>query len=310
MAEMDLEMINLSTQVANIQLENPLISASGILGETGKSLLKLAEGGAAAVTTKSITLEPRPGHPNPTIVELDYGLINSMGLPNPGIKNYMPELDDLREHEVIVIGSIYGNEPREFAELAQLMSGTVYAIELNLSCPNIEGYGTEIGSIPQNVADIVSAVCSSISIPVFAKLTPNTTDIVSLAKAAVNAGCAALVAINTVRGVAINPEIGRLILAKGIGGYSGPGIKPIGLRCVYELARADLGVPIIGVGGINTGKDVIEYLMAGATAVQTGTAVHRRGFTVFRTIVDEMKSFMAQYEFTRVKDLIGLASQP
>jgi dihydroorotate dehydrogenase (NAD+) catalytic subunit len=301
-------MVDLSTEVAGLKLKNPTILASGILGETGKTLERVVRGGAAAVTTKSIGVEPRPGHINPTIVELDYGLLNAMGLPNPGIEEYKEELSKIISYGIPVLGSIFGKDADEFSQLAGVMADVgISALELNLSCPHTGGYGAELGSDPDMVKSITTTVKSTISIPLFVKLTPNTSDIVSLGRAAVDGGSDALVAINTVKGLALEPDLGLPILSNKIGGYSGPGIKPIGLRCVFELGGAELGIPIIGVGGITNGRDVVEYLMAGASAVQIGTAVYSHGITVFNKIITELEEFMKKNNYGSISQLTGLA---
>lgn len=301
-------MVDLTTDVAGIKLINPTILASGILGETGKSLEKVINLGTAAVTTKSIGLEPKEGHMNPTIVELEFGLLNAMGLPNPGIEGYKEELDLIVKLNKPVFGSIFGKDESEFVKLAEIMEDIgVDAIELNLSCPHASGYGSEIGSNPAMVNTITKTVKSSVSIPVFVKLTPNTSDIVSLGRAAISGGCDALVAINTMKAMAISAELAIPILSNKFGGYSGPGIKPIGLRCVYELVKADQNVPIIGVGGINNGTDLVEYLMAGASAVQIGTAIYYHGESTFRNILTELKEFMEKNGYSTLKEIIGLA---
>ena len=300
--------MDLSTEVGGIKLRNPLILASGILGETGKTLARIIEEGAGAVTTKSIGLEPRAGHANPTLVELDYGLLNAMGLPNPGIEGYKEELETVLDTVVPVIGSIFGKNEVEFAKLAMAMADLgVSAIELNISCPHAEGYGAEIGGDPKMVQKITKAVKESVNVPVFVKLTPNTADIVALGSAAVAGGCDALVAINTVKGMALSPELGKPILSNKFGGYSGPGIKPIGLRCVYELALANMDVQIIGVGGITSGKDVVEYLMAGASAVQIGTAIYSHGVSAFSKINSELEEFMEKHNYNSINEMVGLA---
>ena len=301
-------MVELSIELAGLKLRNPTILASGILGETGKTLLRIIHAGAGAVTTKSIGLEPRVGHDNPTIVELDCGLLNAMGLPNPGIEDFSNELKVVVASGVPVVGSIFGKDAEEFAKLASLMADVgVHALELNLSCPHAEGYGAELGSDPKRVQEITAAVRAAVTIPVFVKLTPNTSDIVLLGRAAVAGGCAGLVAINTVKGMAINADVAKPVLSNKFGGYSGPGIKPIGLRCVFELSNADLGVPLIGVGGITTGRDIAEYIMAGASAVQVGTAVYYHGISVFEKIVKELETFMQDNGYTSIKDMVGLA---
>jgi dihydroorotate dehydrogenase (NAD+) catalytic subunit len=301
-------MADLSTYISGLKLKNPIILASGILGETGKTLERVLKSGAAAVTTKSIGLKPRHGHKNPTIVELDHGLLNAMGLPNPGIDEYQKELKHISTQSLPVFGSIFGKNAEEFSALANTMEESgVAAVELNLSCPHASGYGSELGCDPKIVKDITKAVKDSVSIPIFVKLTPNTSDITLLGEAAYAGNCDALVAINTVKGMAISTELGRPVLSNRFGGYSGPGIKPIGLRCVYELAQKLPEMPIVGVGGILSATDMLEYLMAGATAVQIGIAVYREGVEVFNKINNDLEKFMDGHGYNSISDLIGIA---
>ncbi len=301
-------MPTLETMVSGLKLENPIILASGILGETGKSLERVLNSGAAAVTTKSIGLEPRMGHPNPTIAELDYGLLNAMGLPNPGVDHYLSEIKPILDSKLIVFGSIFGKDHSEFSKLAIKMANAgINALELNLSCPHAKGYGAELGADPKLVFEVTKAVKDAVKIPVFVKLTPNTSDIVSLGRAAVQGGADALVAINTVKSLVIAPELAKPILSNKYGGYSGPGIKPIGLRCVHELASAELGIDIIGVGGIISGTDIVEYLMVGACAVQVGTAVYYHGFETFNKMKSELVEFLDKNGYSSLNEIIGAA---
>lgn len=302
-------MADISVTISNIKFKNPTMLASGVLGETGASLQKVAKGGAGAIVTKSIGLEPREGHSNPTLIELDHGLLNAMGLPNPGVDDYRGEVVKALEIGIPVIGSIFGKSEDEFTTLAEKMEDyCVHAIELNLSCPHAEGYGAEIGQDHEKVYKITEEVKSTVSLPVFVKLTPNVTSVVGVANAAEKAGADGIVAINTVKAMAINAELGRPVLSNTIGGYSGPAIKPIGLRCVYEIKGA-INIPIIGVGGITSGKDVIEYIMAGASAVQIGTGVYLRGEKVFKEICDEIITFMQKHGYNSLEEMIGLAQR-
>ena len=281
--------------------------ASGIMGEDAGSIRRIISCGAGAIVTKSIGLTPRDGYPNPTVVETPHGLINAMGLPNPGIHLFRAELENLTHPHVPLIGSIFGATPEEFSSLAQKMNKYgAHAVELNLSCPHAQGYGSEIGADPENITKIVRQVKHTIDIPVFVKLSPNVTDIVQLAVAAQEAHADAIVAINTVKAMAINLETRTPVLANKSGGYSGEAIKPIGVRCVYDISKT-VKIPVIGVGGITTGEDVIEYIMAGATAVQIGTAVYERGVDVFTTITKEMGKWMTQHHVKNILDLRGVA---
>ncbi|WP_457611694.1 dihydroorotate dehydrogenase [Methanocaldococcus sp.] len=294
-----------------MKFKNPVFLASGIMGETGSSLKRMAKEGAGAVTTKSIGLNPNPGHKNPTIVELDIGLLNAMGLPNPGVNSYIEELEEVRDFikklDTKIIGSIYGKNEEEFIEVAKKIEEYVDLIELNISCPHAKGYGMAIGQDPDLSHSICKAVKKSVSVPVFAKLTPNVSNILEIAEALVEAKVDGFVAINTVRGMAIDIRAKKPILSNKFGGLSGKAIKPIGVKVVYDLYE-NFDKPIIGVGGIYTGEDAIEYIMAGASAVQVGTAVYVRGYDVFKKICEEIKKFLEE-ENLKLKDIIGIAHE-
>lgn len=282
--------------------------ASGIMDEDAGSMKRITESGAGAIVTKSIGLKPRKGHPNPTFVELDHGILNAMGLPNPGIDAFIEELQELKSANTIIIGSIFGSTTDEFTEIAEKMNPYVHGLELNLSCPHAKGYGLQIGQNPEFVSEITKAVKNTVSIPVFVKLSAQVNNIKTIGKAAENAGAQAIVAINTLNAMSINLELQCPILGNKVGGYSGPAIKPIGIRSVYELYK-HLRIPIIGVGGISTGFDALEYIMAGATSVQIGTALYTRGIDVFYQICDEIKTWMNDHNYQSISDLIGVAHQ-
>lgn len=299
----------LGVELAGIELRNPVMLASGILGETGDLLLAAHRAGAGAVVTKSIGLEPRDGHRNPCIYQNDSGMLNAMGLPNPGIEEFGKEMDRLKRSGAVVIGSVFGARPQDFASLAQKMEKYgAAAVELNLSCPHAKGYGTEIGSNPSTVRGVTSAVVKAVRIPVFTKLTPNTRDISSLGLAAEEGGASAVVAINTLRAMAIDPYLRKPALANKYGGLSGPAIKPVGVRCVYELSEA-LSIPVIGVGGISSALDAAEYIMAGASAVQVGTLVQQRGLEVFSKLPEELREFMSREGFKSIDQMRGVAHE-
>lgn len=261
--------------------------------------------GAGAVVTKSIGIEPRKGYNNPTIVELPYGLINAMGLPNPGWEAFYKEFKN-EKFDFPVIVSIFGKDEREFAFLAEKLSEVADAFELNLSCPHAKGYGMEIGQNPEMVYKVVKAVKDTTDKPVIAKLTPNIDDITKIGLAAERAEADAVSAINTVKAVAIDIYARRPILSNKVGGYSGPGIKPIALRAVYDLAKV-LDIDIIGVGGITTWQDAVEFLMAGAKALQIGTAVSLRGFKVFKEINEGIGRFLNEEGFNSIEEIVGIA---
>ena len=302
-------MIDITTNIASLKLKNPTILASGIMDVDSGSMNRISECGASAVVTKSIGLKPRKGFQNPTFVELKYGILNAMGLPNPGIEKYKDEIIQLKRSNIVVIGSIFGKNPREFIELGiKMQNYGVDAIELNLSCPHAKGYGLEIGSDSNLVKNITSMVKNSTDIPVFVKLSSNVSNLVEIALSAEKGNADGIVAINSVKAMKINLELKMPLLASKIGGYSGGAIKPIGVRCVYEISDK-VDIPIIGVGGINTGEDALEYIMAGASAVQIGSGIYYRGVDIFSKICKEIKKWMNKNNYNKLSDLIGVARQ-
>lgn len=299
---------NLAVRVGSLALRNPFLLASGIWGESGESLAGAWNAGAGGVITKSIGDAPRPGYPNPTIETFaDWGLLNAMGLPNPGMDEYPQEIAIARNAGATVIGSVFGGDAEEFARLARRMAETgVAALELNLSCPHAEGYGTEVGSAPDDVEEIVRTVVRDVRLPVIAKITPNTPDPAALAVAAERGGAAAVSAINTVRAIAIDVTLRRPVLAHGLGGLSGPAIKPVGLACVWQIYQ-QVSIPIIGVGGIATADDALEYVMAGARAVEVGTVVTREGIGVFGRLATGLSRRLDELGFASIEDAVGTA---
>ena len=267
-----------------VPMGNHLILAAGILGTTGCSLARVLDTGAGAVVTKSIGPYPHEGHPGPCFCEVPGGIINAMGLPNPS-REFIPELEVLLDRPVIA--SVFGGNPTEFREVASWFTGRVSAVELNLSCPHAEGYGAAIGSDPAMVEACTRAV-KSLGMPVWVKLTPNVTDITACGRAAERGGADAIVAINTVKAMRISTDLKRPVLGNRFGGLSGPAIFPVAVRCVYELYDA-CRIPVIGCGGITTARDVVEMMMAGASAVQIGSAVIGDS-EIFGTIRDTLYS--------------------
>ncbi|WP_457751534.1 dihydroorotate dehydrogenase [Thermococcus sp.] len=298
-------MAGIEVELLGMKFENPLILASGINDKTPEQWIRGHEEGAGGVVTKSIGIEPRDGYGNPTIVELPYGLINAMGLPNPGWEGFL-EMVEGYTFDFPLIVSIFGGTPEEFAFLAEKLSDVADAFELNLSCPHAKGYGMEIGQRPENVYEVVKAVKDATDKPVIAKLTPNIDDITKLGLAAEKAGADAVSAINTLKAIAIDVYAKKPVLSNRVGGYSGPGVKPVALRAVYDLARA-LDIPVIGIGGITTWEDAVEFLLAGASALQIGTAVSLRGWNVFREINEGIEAYLAGEGFSSVEEIVGLA---
>jgi len=297
----------LATEIAGLKLANPTMLASGILGYTGLSLKSVIEAGAGAIVTKSMGLEPRTGYPNPTVVQTDCGLLNAMGLPNPGISHFKEEMNELKNTGVPTILSIYGYSSEEFAKVAETAAKMgADAIELNVSCPHIKKAGAEIGCDPLLLTEIVEEVKKKVAKPVIVKLTPNVANIGEIAKAAEKAGADAITAINTVKAMNIEIETGRPLLANKFGGLSGPAIKPIAVRCVYDVYRS-VDVPIIGCGGISSWQDAVEFMLAGASAVQIGTAIAFKGVSVFSSVAKGIDTYLKKKGFKNIKELVGLA---
>jgi len=267
-------LVSLAIEIAGIKMKNPVMVASGTFGfgrEYGEyiDLNKLG-----AIVTKSVTLKPREGNSPPRIVETPSGMLNSIGLQNEGIEFFLKEhLPFLSKFDTPTIVNIAGETVEEYSELAKILAKEVMVkgIEVNISCPNVKKGGMCFGIDPKLTMEVISSVRKATSQPIIAKLTPNVTDITVIAKAAVEAGADALSLINTMVGMSIDIETGDSRLGTLTGGLSGPAIKPIAVRMVYEVAKA-VKVPVIGIGGIMTGSDAVEFFLAGAKAVEVGTA--------------------------------------
>jgi len=301
----------LAVDIAGLKLRNPTMLAAGILGLSGASLLEAIRNGAGAVVTKSLGSKPRTGYDNPTVIQLEYGILNAMGLPNPSISKYAEEIREIKRAKVDapVIASVYGFSAADFAEVARKAKRIgVDAVELNVSCPHVEGTGCEIGQDPKLVADVVKKVKGAIEKPVILKLTPNVADIGAIAKAGAKAGADAITAINTVRAMKIDIETTQPVLANRFGGLSGPAIRPIAVRCVYEIYE-QVKIPIIGCGGVTTWEDAVEFLLAGASAVQVGTAVATKEPKVFEEINKGITTYLKRKGYRSVKDIVGLSHQ-
>jgi dihydroorotate dehydrogenase (NAD+) catalytic subunit len=286
-------------EIGHIALRNHLLLAAGILGTTGASLARVLRAGAGGVVTKSIGPVPFPGHAGPCVAVLKHGLLNAMGLPNPS-QDFQEELASLKDAPVVV--SIFGASPEEFRTVASWFADIAVGFELNLSCPHAEGYGASVGTDPDLVLSITREV-ASIGVPTWVKLTPNVTDITEIGLAAEKGGAAALVAINTVRAMRISTTLRRPALGNRFGGLSGPAIFPIALRCVYELYDA-CSIPIIGCGGISSEDDVVEMMMAGASAVEIGTAAYP-DLQIFATLSERLYS----HDGVPPEEIVGCAHE-
>lgn len=301
-------MVEISTTVGRLKLQNPTMLASGILGDSGDSLLRVARSGAGAVVTKSIGREPREGNPSPSLVELEHGLLNGIGLANPGIDNYRAEVEVALQGDVPVIGSVFAEDVEFYGPLARTMEVYgVQALELNLSCPHAEGL-EEIAGDADLISQVTAEVKSAVKLPVFVKLSPNVRDIALLAQAAEEAGGDGIIAINTVKAMSILPEVAKPVLGQTMGGLSGPAIKPVGVRCVYQIYEA-VDIPLVGVGGVANGLDAVEYIMAGARAVQIGSGIHYRGLEVFEAVCREIEAFMEENGYRRLEEMVGIAHE-
>lgn len=298
--------MDVSVDIGSLRLANPLIAASGCFGygvEYG-GIVDLSSLGGVAV--KGLFLEPREGHAPPRIVETPSGMLNAIGLQGIGVHRFVREkLPELRAHRAVVIVNICGTTIDEYVELARILSDEegVAALELNISCPNIKEGGITFGCSLPGTHAVVGAVRKVTRLPVIPKLTPNVTDIASLARAAEEAGADAISLVNTFLAMAIDVETRRPKLTNIVGGLSGPAIRPIAVRMVYECRQA-VKVPIIGMGGIATAEDVLEFLIAGATAVQVGTANFVDPF-LWRKLLDGIRDYMTRHRIAKLAELTG-----
>jgi len=297
---------DLSVSIGSLRLPNPLIAASGCFGYGVEysDVVDLSMLGGVAV--KGLFLAPREGHPPPRIVETPAGMLNAIGLQGIGVHRFIREkLPELRDRRAIVFVNICGTTIDEYVELARILSDAegVAALELNISCPNIKEGGITFGCSLPGTHAVVSAVRKVTPLPVIPKLTPNVTDVASFARAAEDAGADAISLVNTFLAMAIDVETRRPRLTNIVGGLSGPAIRPIAVRMVYECRRA-VKLPIVGMGGIATANDVLEFMIAGADAVQVGTANFVDPF-IWRSLLDGLRAYMERHGVARLADITG-----
>lgn len=280
--------------------------ASGVHGSSLEKVIQALRAGAGAAVTKSIGLEPREGYPEPTLVDVEGGLVNAAGLPNPGAEEFAERLAQINGKGLPIFVSVFGGDEKEFERVVRILDGNDFAAyELNLSCPHVSGVGTEVGHLPEEVSRVTRVVKTATDKPVFAKLSPNTERLVEVARAAVDAGADGLTAINTVRSFPIDVEKAGPALSNGFGGLSGAAIRPIALRCVYEL-REQFDVPIVGCGGAATWEDAVQFFLAGANMVQFGTSTIKK-FDRFNDVNLGIISYLERKGFAKLEDLVGKA---
>ena len=299
-------MMDLSVRIGSLRLENPLIAASGCYGYGVEYADAVDLSSLGAVVSKGLFLKPREGHPPERIVETPAGMLNAIGLQGIGVHRYISEkLPELRRLRAVNIINICGSTLDEYVELARILSDAdgVHGLELNISCPNIKEGGITFGCSLHGTFDVVSAVKKVTHLPVIPKLTPNVTDVASIAKAAEDAGADAVSLVNTFLAMAIDVETRRPKLSNIVGGLSGPAIRPIAVRMVYECRRA-VTIPVIGMGGIANATDALEFMIAGATAIQVGTANFVDPF-IWSKLRDGIEQYMERHGLSRLADIIG-----
>lgn len=295
----------LDVSLGRIRMENPLVLASGIRGNSASLLIRAGKEGAGAATSKSISLAAREGHANPTMVYERGVFLNAIGLSNPGVEMEIPEIRKaVAGAGMPIFASIYANSVEDFAKVAERISSAKPAmIEVNISCPNVHREGRMFSASFEDAASVAAAVRDATRLPFSMKLSPDVPNIGEIAKACVDAGAGCITAINTVGGMCVDAHAKRPVLHNKFGGISGPSIKPVALKSVYLVRKAIGGkVPIIGTGGVSTGMDAVEMIMAGATAVGVGTAVGIRK-NAFLEIASEMEAFMKQNGYSKLSQL-------
>ena len=298
---------DISTNVGPIKLERPTMLASGILGISLDVFARLYKEGAGALVSKSLSKEPWEGYPNPTIIGVKSGYLNAVGLSNPGAPYFAKMISSNKTIPIIV--SLVGSIPEDFTfMIKQFENIQVLAYELNLSCPHVEKVGLEVGDDPELVTKIVSEVKKTSKIPVIAKVGLGSSDYLETVRASCESGVDAITAINTIRAMAIDVETTRPILSHKIGGLSGTPIKPIAVRCVYEIS-SKFDIPIIGCGGISSWEDAVEFMLAGASAIQIGSAVAEKWVGVFSKINNGISKYMERKNFQKIQDMVGIAKK-
>lgn len=280
--------------------------ASGILGISQSIFERLYHENIGAIVTKSISVKPMKGYPNPTVIPLGGGsYLNAVGLSNPGVDAFSRELSENKIIPIFI--SLVGSSEKEFSKMVKAFDAlNILGYEINLSCPHVSKMGMEVGDDPEAVNEIVKTVRVNTNKPISVKVGVGSIDVVELARVAVDAGADIITAINTLRAMSIDIETMMPILSNRIGGLSGNAIKPIGIRCVYEISKK-LEVPVIGCGGASSWKDVVEYMIAGASAVQIGSVLGSRGPRIFNQITTELKKYVKKKQLKNIGEIIGIS---
>lgn len=270
-------------------------------------MIRAFRAGAGAVVSKSFNIKGREGYHNPSFIEVPGGYLNALGIPNPGMEEMREEVATASRQRVPVIASVFGFDAEEFAASAAMgEGGGAVAVELNVSCPHVKEVGVEIGQRPRLVEEVTRRVKARVRIPVFVKLSPNVTDITEAAKAAQDGGADAITAVNTILGMALDVESGYPVLGGILGGLSGAALHPIAVRAVHQIKHA-VNIPVIGVGGVQNWRDVVELMMVGASAVQIGSAVTSQGLDIFRNVTIGVSKFLERKGFGSARDIVGAA---
>lgn len=309
-------MADLSVKFCGVEFKNPLVLASGILGITASSWKNVVENGAGGITTKSIWLNEHKGHPNPTMIAFEHYMLNAVGLPDGGIEKAREELRKYLDWGTApVIASIVAGSVSDFEKIAsEIAKVSPQILEINISCPNVENeFGKPFACVPADAVKVTKSVKAAlkkagVKIPITIKLSPNVENIVSIAKAVVDAGADALTVMNTLGpGMAINIETRLPVLANKCGGISGPALKPLAVKYIYDIRKALPKTPIIGTGGVMTGEDAIEMMMAGATLVGIGSGVYYRGVEIFKKAAEEMQVWCEKVGVKKISEIINAA---
>ena len=304
-------MKNLNVNFCGVDFANPLVLASGVLGVTAGSLAHVIELGAGGITTKSMWREPHPGHPNPTMFGNKEYFMNAVGLSDAGLVKGVQTMKELRERtKAPIIANIVAGKVEDFGAIAEAIGELKPdVIEVNISCPNVESeFGKPFACSRVDASAVTKLVRDNVGdTPISIKLSPNVESIVDIAKSVVDAGADAITAINTVGpGMRWNIDLRTPILSNGVGGISGPAIYPIAVKSVYDIHKALPNTPIIATGGVNSGRDALEIMMAGGTLVGVGTAIYYHGDATWKKFTDEMQAWLEQSEFDSLSDIIGL----